>query len=82
MVGIVGPPGCGKSSLIAMIAPKLAVAGHKLGVIAIDASSPFTSGAFLGNRIRMQDSLSDDKIFMRSMASRGAKGGIAIAVMN
>ncbi len=82
VIGIVGPPGCGKSSLIAMIAPKLTAMGNKLGVIAIDASSPFTGGSFLGNRIRMQDSLSNNKIFMRSMASRGAKGGLAAAVMN
>ncbi len=82
VVGVIGPPGCGKSSLIALLAPKLVENGHRVGIIAVDASSPFTGGSFLGNRIRMQDVLDNDKIFMRSMASRGAKGGLAMGVMN
>lgn len=77
VVGITGPPGVGKSSLLSLIAPKIRRNGHRLAIIAIDASSPFSSGAFLGNRIRMEEMLSKNGIFMRSIASRGAKGGLS-----
>lgn len=82
IIGVAGLPGAGKSSLIALIAPKLAALGHKVGIIAVDASSPFTGGSFLGNRIRMQEILHGNDIFMRSMASRGAKGGLAMSIIN
>jgi LAO/AO transport system kinase len=82
VIGITGPPGCGKSTLISQLAPIIAASGHKLAIIAIDASSPFSGGAFLGNRIRMEDTLSSSSIFMRSIATRGAKGGLTASVMN
>lgn len=82
VIGITGPPGCGKSSLISAMAPILAKRGMKLGIIAIDASSPFTGGSFLGNRIRMEQTVASGNIFMRSIASRGSKGGLATPVMN
>ncbi len=82
VIGITGPPGCGKSTLISQLAPRLAAGGHRLGIIAIDATSPFTGGAFLGNRIRMEETVKAGKIFMRSIATRGAKGGLTESVMS
>ncbi len=82
VIGITGPPGCGKSSLIAQLAPIIASHGNKLGIIAIDASSPFSGGSFLGNRIRMEETVSSSNIFMRSIATRGAKGGLAASIMS
>ena len=80
VIGITGPPGCGKSTLISLLAPEIAASGHKIGIIAIDASSPFTGGSFLGNRIRMEETLNNSKIFMRSIATRGAKGGLSTSI--
>ncbi len=78
-IGITGPPGVGKSTLINEIAGKLAEQKLKVGIIAIDPSSPFTGGALLGDRVRMQKLQDDHSIFARSMATRGYMGGIAQA---
>jgi len=77
IVGFTGAPGVGKSSLISSVASKLCEKGERVGIIAIDPSSPITGGAFLGDRIRMADISLNPNIFIRSMGSRGASGGIA-----
>lgn len=77
-IGFTGPPGAGKSSLINQVAKMLNESGHKVCVIAVDPTSPFSGGAFLGDRIRMQSLLNSD-IFFRSMATRGSYGGLARA---
>ncbi len=79
IVGITGPTGCGKSTLVGAMARELRKRGRSIGIIAIDASSPFSQGALLGDRIRMQDLTSDPEVFIRSMATRGALGGLAAA---
>lgn len=77
-LGITGPPGAGKSSLVAALARRWRAAdGRRLGVLAVDPSSPFSGGALLGDRIRMDDLALDPGVFIRSMASRGAFGGLA-----
>ena len=76
-IGITGPPGVGKSTLTSAVALALAEEGHKVGVIAVDPSSPFTGGAFMGDRVRMDNLVGDDRIFMRSMASREGHGGLS-----
>ena len=76
-IGITGGAGSGKSSLTGALAAELRRRGHEVGVIAVDPSSPFTQGAILGDRIRMQDLVLDPGVFVRSMASRGALGGLA-----
>jgi LAO/AO transport system kinase len=76
-VGITGPPGAGKSTLADALVLELRTRGHKLGVIAVDPSSPFSGGALLGDRVRMLKSTEDPEVFMRSMASRGCLGGLA-----
>lgn len=78
-IGITGPPGAGKSTLINALAKELRRAGNRIGIIAVDPTSPLTGGALLGDRIRMSGALSDSDIFMRSMASRGGVGGLARA---
>ena len=77
IVGITGSPGTGKSTLVAALAKETRRRGRTVGIIAIDPSSPFTGGALLGDRIRMQDLAGDRGIFMRSMASRGSLGGLS-----
>lgn len=77
VVGITGAPGTGKSTLIASLVREWRRRGRTVGVVAVDPSSPFTGGALLGDRIRMQDLTSDQGVFVRSMASRGALGGLA-----
>ncbi|HLN41358.1 MAG TPA: methylmalonyl Co-A mutase-associated GTPase MeaB [Acidimicrobiales bacterium] len=80
-VGITGPPGAGKSTLVdRLIATARAKGVAQLGVLAVDPSSPFTGGAILGDRVRMQDHALDAGVFIRSMASRGHLGGLAVAV--
>ncbi len=84
LVGITGAPGTGKSSLTNQLARALrqqsnGSSPHRVGVIAVDPSSPFTGGALLGDRVRMRDLAGDPGIFVRSMASRGALGGLARA---
>jgi len=76
-VGITGPPGAGKSSLVNQMAKLLRKNDKKVGIIAIDPTSPFTGGSLMGDRIRMRDIVNDDGVFIRSMASRGHLGGIA-----
>ena len=77
VIGITGPPGCGKSTLIARLAKEYRAAGHSVGVVAVDPSSQITGGALLGDRIRMSELAADPKVFIRSMATRGYSGGIA-----
>ena len=79
-VGITGPPGAGKSTLVDQMAKWLRQEGQTVGVVAVDPTSPYTGGALLGDRIRMQELSGDAGVYIRSMASRGAKGGLAAAV--
>ncbi len=79
-IGVTGPPGAGKSSLVTMMAKRLRELGKTVGIIAVDPSSPFSGGALLGDRIRMQILGGDRGVFIRSMASRGASGGLAHGV--
>ena len=76
-VGVTGPPGAGKSTLVDQMVRRLRGEGKTVGVVAVDPSSPYTGGALLGDRIRMQGFAGDDGVFIRSMASRGALGGVA-----
>jgi len=78
-VGVTGPPGAGKSTLVDQMAKWLRAEGQMVGVVAVDPSSPYTGGALLGDRIRMQGFAGDAGVFIRSMASRGAMGGVARA---
>ena len=75
-IGLCGPPGSGKSSLVSRFLKGLRAAGETVGVLAVDPSSPFTGGAFLGDRIRFQEHATDDGVFLRSLASRGQMGGL------
>lgn len=84
LIGVTGAPGTGKSSLVNQLAQHYrrqagGGAGRRVGVIAVDPSSPFTGGALLGDRVRMRDLAGDPGVFIRSMASRGALGGLAAA---
>ena len=79
IVGITGSPGSGKSTLVNQIAKAFRQENSKVGIVAVDPSSPFTGGAILGDRIRMRDLSGDPGIFIRSMASRGSLGGLARA---
>ena len=77
LVGITGPPGSGKSTLVASLIEHVRAAGRAVGVVAVDPSSPITGGALLGDRVRMQAHAGDRDVFIRSMASRGHAGGLA-----
>ncbi len=79
LIGITGSPGVGKSTLVDALISEIRGAGLKVGVLAIDPSSPFTGGAILGDRIRMQGHTLDKNVFIRSMANRGHAGGTALA---
>ena len=79
IIGITGAPGAGKSTLVDKFARALRRQGHRVAILAVDPSSPFTGGAILGDRVRMQDHHADPGVFIRSMASRGHLGGIADA---
>jgi LAO/AO transport system kinase len=81
-VGFTGPGGAGKSSLVGKLIPECQALGYRVAVLAVDPTSPVTGGAILGDRVRMQKSLDDDKVFMRSMASRGAVGGVSKSLRN
>ncbi len=78
-VGVTGPPGAGKSTLVDKLCALYLARGQTVGIIAIDPSSPFTGGALLGDRIRMQDLAVNKDVFIRSMATRGSTGGLALA---
>jgi LAO/AO transport system kinase len=77
VVGVTGPPGAGKSSLVDRLTALLRTEGRSVGIVAVDPSSPFTGGAILGDRIRMQAHATDPGVFIRSMATRGHLGGLA-----
>ncbi|HKI04066.1 MAG TPA: methylmalonyl Co-A mutase-associated GTPase MeaB [Thermoanaerobaculia bacterium] len=79
VVGITGPPGAGKSTLVDRLAKLCRKRGETVGILAVDPTSPFTGGALLGDRIRMQSLYTDPGVFIRSMATRGAMGGLARA---
>ncbi|HTZ88870.1 MAG TPA: methylmalonyl Co-A mutase-associated GTPase MeaB [Alloacidobacterium sp.] len=76
-IGVTGAPGAGKSTIVDKLARRYRSAGVMVGVIAVDPTSPFTGGAILGDRIRMQENLSDPGFYVRSMATRGSLGGLA-----
>ena len=78
-VGVTGPPGAGKSTLVDKLCAMFTDDGKTVGVIAVDPTSPFTGGALLGDRIRMQDLTANKNVFIRSMASRGSSGGLAVS---
>jgi LAO/AO transport system kinase len=77
LVGITGPPGSGKSTLVAALIGMARAAGRPVAVVAVDPSSPITGGALLGDRVRMQSYATDHDVFIRSMAARGHAGGLA-----
>jgi LAO/AO transport system kinase len=79
VIGVTGPTGSGKSTLIEKLIRELRKRGKTVGVVAVDPTSPFTGGAFLGDRIRMQEHTTDEGVFIRSMANRNAPGGLAKA---
>lgn len=78
-IGVTGPPGAGKSTLVDKLISQYRKDGKTVGVVAIDPSSPFSGGAVLGDRIRMQEHNADDGVFIRSLGSRGAHGGLSRA---
>lgn len=78
-IGVTGPPGAGKSTLVDKLIKIYRAQGKKVGVVAVDPSSPFTGGAVLGDRIRMMDHGADDGVFIRSLGSRGSHGGLSRA---
>jgi LAO/AO transport system kinase len=77
LIGVTGPPGAGKSTLVDRLIVEMRQAGLRVGVIAVDPTSPFTGGAVLGDRLRMQTHAADEAVFIRSMATRGHLGGLA-----
>jgi LAO/AO transport system kinase len=79
LIGITGPTGSGKSTLVDRLALALCRKGYSVGIIAIDPSSPFTGGALLGDRIRMREVVTQEKVFIRSLGTRGGLGGISRA---
>ncbi|MFI6028586.1 methylmalonyl Co-A mutase-associated GTPase MeaB [Amycolatopsis magusensis] len=79
LIGLTGPPGVGKSTSTSMLITALRAAGKRVGVLAIDPSSPFSGGALLGDRVRMSEHATDPGVFIRSMATRGHLGGLAWA---
>src|SRR5256885_12873462 len=82
VVGFTGPPGVGKSSLINRLVRTFRARGKTVGVVAVDPTSPYTGGAVLGDRIRMADTAVDPGVFIRSMATRGHAGGLALATFD
>lgn len=82
IIGVTGPGGAGKSTLVEKLVRELRHQGKTVGVVAVDPTSPFSGGAFLGDRIRMQDLSTDEGVFIRSMATRNNPGGLAKATKN
>ncbi|MGH3257341.1 MAG: methylmalonyl Co-A mutase-associated GTPase MeaB [Streptosporangiaceae bacterium] len=79
VIGLTGAPGVGKSTTVSALVGAFRAAGRRVAVLAVDPTSPFTGGALLGDRVRMQDHATDDQVFIRSMATRGQLGGLAAA---
>ncbi len=79
LMGVTGPPGAGKSTLVDRMTAEIRKAGQTVGVVAVDPTSPYTGGAILGDRVRMQAHAGDEGVFIRSMATRGHLGGLARA---
>jgi LAO/AO transport system kinase len=82
VIGITGAPGSGKSTLVGSLVRTLRARGRRVGVVAVDPSSSLTGGALLGDRIRMQDHVLDDGVYVRSMSTRGALGGVSRATVD
>jgi LAO/AO transport system kinase len=82
IIGVTGPPGSGKSTLVDKVTLKLCEQGFTVGIIAIDPSSPFTGGAVLGDRLRMKNVDTQEKVFIRSLSTRGSIGGLSRATCN
>jgi LAO/AO transport system kinase len=82
VVGLTGVPGSGKSSLVRCLAKEIRKSGRTVGIVAIDPSSPYSGGSILGDRVRMNDLTGDDGVFIRSMATGGAMGGLARPAMD
>jgi LAO/AO transport system kinase len=82
VIGLTGVPGSGKSTLVAKLAAALRAQGEQVGIVAVDPSSPYSGGAILGDRIRMTELAADPGVFIRSMATRGATGGMARAALD
>ena len=76
VLGVTGPPGAGKSTLVDILVAQMRVRGHRVAVLAVDPSSPFSGGAILGDRIRMQRHAADEDVFIRSLGTRGHQGGL------
>lgn len=81
-IGVTGPPGAGKSTIVNALTHLYLQRGQKVGIVAVDPSSPFTGGALLGDRVRLSEFPSDGSVYFRSMATRGASGGLAAATGN
>lgn len=82
VVGLTGVPGSGKSTLVSALTAKLREKGRRVGIVAVDPSSPYSGGSILGDRIRMSDLAGDPDVYIRSMATRGAMGGLARASLD
>ncbi len=82
VVGITGPPGCGKSTLTTRLAIEYRSRGQTVGIVAVDPTSPYTGGAILGDRVRMMELHGDSGVFVRSMATRGVMGGLARSTLD
>jgi LAO/AO transport system kinase len=82
VVGVTGPPGCGKSTLTTRLAIEYRARGLTVGIVAVDPTSPYTGGAILGDRVRMMELHGDPGVFMRSMATRGVMGGLARSTLD
>src|SRR5206468_429496 len=77
-IGVTGPPGAGKSTLVTRLAQEYRRRGETVGIVAVDPTSPFSGGALLGDRVRMSELAGDEGVFIRSMATRGSLGGVAV----
>jgi len=81
VIGVTGPPGAGKSTLINAVIKKLTQQGKSIGIIAIDPTSPFNYGSLLGDRLRMAEHFTNENVFIRSLATRGALGGLSATII-